>query len=78
MGGPTRGRWSVQLRLGVDPKTEVPDVWGSLRTEDRAAVIGRLGEVMAKAVAAGRGHAEEEAGEDIQDGEGSGGVTRIA
>ena len=69
----------MQLRLGVEPETEVPEVWGSLRAEDRAAVIGRLGEVMAKAVVAPRrGQGDEEAYEDIEDVEGVGGVSRIA
>jgi hypothetical protein len=77
MGTATR-EVAVQLRLGVEAQAGVPEVWGSLRGEDRAPVIGRLGEVMAKAVAAERGHADEEVDGKIKDGEGAGGVTRIA
>ena len=69
----------MQLRLGVEPKTEVPEVWATLEAEDRAVVIERLAAAMANAVAAVATSpvGEEEADEDIEGGEGAGDVTRI-
>jgi hypothetical protein len=75
-----RGRWPVQLRLGVEGETEIPEVWVTLGAEDRAVVIERLAETMAKAAvaaAAGQGgessSAGSESGEEVDSG-----VTRIA
>jgi hypothetical protein len=80
MGVPTRGRWAVQLRLGVDPQTEFPEVWGTLGAEDRAVVIERLAEAMVNmVVATATGQGGENAHENIEGGEQAGGdITRIA
>jgi hypothetical protein len=75
-----RVRWPVQLRLGVEGGTEILEVWVTLAAEDRAVVIERLAETMAKAAvaaAAGLGgessSASTESGEEVDSR-----VTRIA
>lgn len=70
----------MQLRLGMDPETEIPEVWGTLGAEDRAVVIERLAAAMANVVvAAATEQGGEVSDEGIEDGEQAGGdVTRIA
>jgi len=80
MGVRIRGRWLVQLRLGLEAEAELVEVWATLSTEDRVVAIERLAAVMANVVAAVVEIApgEERADEDIESSEGVGDVTRIA
>jgi hypothetical protein len=70
------GRWRVQLRLGLEGETAVPEVWAALRAERRAEVVDRLAKAMAKAVLTAREGGEHpreldqghEASEDLAEG----------
>lgn len=77
MGARIRGRWLVQLRLGLEGEAELVEVWETLEAEDRATVIERLAAAMANAVATSA-VGEEELDEDIESGDSAGDVTRIA
>ena len=67
----------MQLRLGVDTEAQSPEVWAALGANERAEVIGRLGEAMLKAVAPGAtGQGGDSADEDIEDSGGE--LTAIA
>lgn len=87
MGPPTRERWCMQLRLGLEGEVEIPEVWAALGEESRARVVERLAQVMVNALATGSGQGGEQAGEanENEGGEGSGEdgdsvvtITRIA
>jgi hypothetical protein len=78
MGARIRGRWLVQLRLGLEGEAELVEVWATLEAEDRATVIERLAAAMANAAVATSAVGEEESNEDIESGDSAGGVTRIA
>jgi hypothetical protein len=70
----------VQLRLGAEGESEIPEVWVTLGAEDRAVVIERLAETMAKAAVAA---AAVRGGENVSEGiesseEVDSDVTRIA
>lgn len=67
MAAPTKGRWAVQLRLAVEAQTEIPEVWATLRAQDRAVVIERLAETMARAAVAFTARPGGEGNEGISD-----------
>jgi hypothetical protein len=52
MDAPTQRRWPVQQRLGFEGESELPEVWSTLGPDERAAVIDRLAQAMAKAAVA--------------------------
>jgi hypothetical protein len=52
MDEPMHRRWPVQLRLGFEGESELPEVWSTLGPDERAAVIDRLAQAMAAKAAA--------------------------
>jgi hypothetical protein len=59
MGEPTRGRWCVQLRLGLEGEAVMGELWPALGEKCRAEVVERLARVMVNAVVTGSGQGGE-------------------
>ena len=68
----------MQLRLGVEGESEIPDVVASLGVEDRAAVVARLSELMIKVALAAGKRGGESYSEGIEKSRDVEAATRIA